>query len=162
MSIMECRIGDGDISFKLADELAANSGYYGSDIAFDRKDEIRMLFEAALLALFYIINKRSGRSRCYESYDELRMKFLNSDFFAKVDAAEQNKLLHFANFMIAAMLLHENPIHKMSRSIELVYRVSEFRTEKGYPTGGGMKPSTCRRKLIYELESLLEAEASQK
>jgi len=145
---------DRGITFDIARKFAEENRVYDSNEKFTYNDESRLFFEAVQLALLYILNRRNNSCKLYNNYGEVRACY-SDPLFKEVNEDEKNKIVQFANFMKAALLLVPNPSYKRKWLIELVYRVAEFKTERGYVTGSGMTDSTRRRKVIYEKESEL-------
>mmetsp|Transcript_17437 Transcript_17437/g.15721 ORF Transcript_17437/g.15721 Transcript_17437/m.15721 type:complete len:562 (-) Transcript_17437:73-1758(-) len=146
-------------TLKIAEDSAKIIGYY--DIHnLKRDDERRLVFEAALIVLFYIGNQRGDlaisvpKIDLYEQSDEFMKTYKNiKNFVLKdCDKIETLKLVHFTNFMKAVLALVPNPKGKRAHMIDLVTRISENRYKK-YVTGTGQSCNTQRRVAIYQNES---------
>jgi hypothetical protein len=135
-------------TLKLTMEVAKSVGY--NDIYFaKRTDEKRLMFEMALIVIYYLTKKYFNRpyadmSAFLSAYPELSQSWGISD-------GERVKLFHFANFMRCSQRLLPVVNRKRAHLMDLVTRLTEGYTVK-YITGSGQTRSTSLRVLCYERE----------
>lgn len=122
-----------------------------------RGEEKKLIFEAALVAIFYVQILKQTQSEnipvidFYHNYEEIDQDFGSCKGFSRreIDAYEARKLVVFANLMKVALLFFPNPKGKKAHLLDLVTRVAENK-EKKYVTGSGQTINTSRRVILYE------------
>jgi hypothetical protein len=145
-------------SLKIAEDVAKSVGFFDIHGA-KREDEVRLIFESALVLLLYIGIRKNiyhrPSIRFYnnyrdfeEDYDETTPGYNDPS----IDELEQAKLVIFANLMKTILLLVPNPKGKRAHLIDILTRLTEGKHKK-YITGTGQSPATLRRVQIYQKES---------
>jgi hypothetical protein len=152
MGLFATRLHETVISLKMVDDVSKMVGVTLSGHSNRRDDEIRVIFEAAVMLLLYV-GIRKGvykRSRCifYKNYEDLSAvydrtvpgfedtpttptaTFTNSSSTigtgsSIIDNVEKKKLVLFANMMKTVLLLVHNPKGKRAFLIDIVTKISE-------------------------------------
>lgn len=115
-----------------------------------RQEPLRLIIEVAFVFLFAIRPEAESLKTTFvmRDVDELLRKYPE---FNRVDSVELSILLSFRNFMKLAMVTIRAEHHK-NQLLDICARIVEGHGVR-YITGGGQKPATDRRVLIYERES---------
>lgn len=149
LPIMVLRLYDNIISLKMVEEITKTVGITVVGHSNKRDDEVRLLFEAALVVLLYIGLKRNIYNKpsfsFYSNYEDLSLVYDRSvpgfdeapttpttsttatsgTGSTIIDTTERKKLVYFANFMKVVLLLVSNPKGKRTYLIDMITRISE-------------------------------------